>query len=97
VLWVAGEPAMGAPETEDAAVPDGPGDAAPDGAGDPELDPGETSVVIPEVMITEGSCWSSSSMMKSFGSAGSAADHAHAAASSKTMSRLMWTRRVEGS
>jgi len=45
---------MGAPETEDAAAPDGPGDAAPDGAGDPELDAGETSVVVLEVMITEG-------------------------------------------
>jgi len=46
---------MGAPETEDAAAPDGPGDALPDGAGDPELDARETSVVVLEVMITEGS------------------------------------------
>ena len=43
------------PKPSDAAAPDGPGDALPDGAGDPELDARETSVVVLEVMITEGS------------------------------------------
>jgi hypothetical protein len=36
-------------------------------------------------------------MMKSPGSTSCAAVHAHCAASSKMMSRLMWTRRVMGS
>ena len=68
-----------------------------DGAGDVEPDEGWTTVAVLVVVITEDSGSSGSSTVKSSGSAGSVPVHAHAAASSKTTSRLMWTRRVVGS
>ena len=74
---------------------------APGEAGEAERDVAGAEVapssLVLLVVITAGSSAMDSSMMKSSGSTSWSGVHVHCAASSKMMSRLMWTRRVAGS